>query len=324
MHTGSGWPRQRGKITQGRLLRALSVSAVLFALTLSLSTRLPAQSASREGLTRTVYVSVLDKSGVPVTDLSADDFVIKEGGKDREIVGAGMTTVPLRIAVVIDDNGTGIFRYAVAKFIERLQGRAEFALSTVQGQHQKLLDYTGNLERVSVVLNQLSARPATNDGGQLLEGIFETAKDLQKRRALRPIIVVLTVGGEEHSTLPAHHVLDELEKSGASLNVIAINSSTLRAMATVSKPSALLDSNLNLNEVLGDGPKQSGGKREEIVASAGIVAGLQELAEALRNQYAISFSRPDRPKDTEKLSVSVKRAGLTVRAPVKLRIPQGS
>jgi len=132
------------------------------------------------------------------------------------------------------------------------------------------------------------------------------------------------VGGEEHSTLPAHHVLDELEKSGAALNVIAINSSALRAMATVSKPGALLESNLNLSEVLGDGPKQSGGKREEIVASAGIFSGLQELAEALRNQYAVSFSRPDRPKDTEKLAVSVKRSGLTVRAPVKLRAIQGS
>src|SRR6185503_8986532 len=304
-----------------RRLNAMS-AIVLLSVTLSANTGLPGQTSSREAVTRTVFVSVLDKSGAPVTDLSADDFVIKEGGRDREIVGAGMTTMPLRVAIVVDDNGTGIFRYALAKFVERLQGRAEFALSTVQGQHLKLLDYTSNLERVSGALAQLNARPATNDGGQLLEGIFETAKDFQKRRSQRPIIVVLTVGGEEHSTLPAQHVLDELEKSGAALNVIAINSSTLRAMAAVSKPSALLDSNLNLSEVLGDGPKQSGGKREEIVASAGIVVGLQALAEALRNQYAVSFSRPDRPKETEKLSISVKRSGVTVRAPVKLRVPQ--
>jgi len=300
-------------------LNAMS-AIVLVSVTLSARTGLSDQTSFREGLTRTVFVSVVDKSEVPVTDLSADDFVIKEGGKDREIVGAGMTTMPLRIAIVVDDNGTGIFRYALAKFVERLQGRAEFALSTVQGQHLKLLDYTSNLERVSGAISQLNARPATNDGGQLLEGIFETAKDFQKRRTQRPIIVVLTVGGEEHSTLPAQHVLGELEKSGAALNVIAINSSALRAMVTVSKPSALLESNLNLSEVLGDGPKQSGGKRDEIVASPGIVTGLQELAEALRNQYAVSFSRPDRPKDTEKLSVSVKRSGLTVRAPTKVRL----
>jgi hypothetical protein len=88
----------------------------------------------------------------------------------------------------------------------------------------------------------------------------------------------------------------------------------------VSKPGALLDENLNLSEVLGDGPKQSGGKREEIVASAGLVVGLQELAEALRNQYAVSFSRADAPKSGDKLSVSVKRSGLTVRAPARLRL----
>ena len=306
-----------------RRVHALFVSSVLLSVTLTATGRLPDQTSLHDGVTRTVYVSVL-KGGTPVTDLSADDFVVKEGGKDREIVGAGMTTIPLRIALVVDDNGTGIFRYGVAKFIERLQGRAEFALSTVQGQHQKLVDYTGDLERLSLALGLLTARPATNDGGQLLEGIFETAKDFQKRRTARPIIVVLTVGGEEHSTLPAHHVLEELEKSGAALNVIAINSSTIRAMATVSKPSALLESNLNLSEVLGDGPKQSGGKREEIVASAGLGPGLQELAEALRNQYAVSFSRPDRPKDNEKLSISVKRSGLTVRAPMKLRLGEGS
>jgi VWFA-related protein len=308
-----------------RRVTALSVSGVLLSVTLWAAGPQSVQELSQhEGLTRTVYVSVVNKGGSPVTDLSADDFVVKEGGKDRAIVTAAMTAVPLRIALVVDDNGTGIFRYAVARFVERLQGRAEFGLSTVEGQHLKLLDYTSNVDRLLTALSLLSARPATNDGGQLLEGIFETAKDFQKRRAPRPIIVVLTVGGEEHSTLPAHHVLEELEKSGAALNVIATTSSALRAMATVSKPSALLDSNLNLSEVLGDGPKQSGGTRDEIVASAGVVAGLQQLAEALRNQYAVSFSRPDRPKDTEKLSVAVKRAGLTVRAPMKLRVPHGS
>ena len=301
---------------------ALSVASILLSLTLSASglSSIP-QAALRDGLTRTIYVSVLNDAGAPITDLGTADFVIKEGGKDREIVNAGMTSVPLRIALLVDDNGTGIFRYGVAKFIERLQGRAEFAVTTVTGQNLRVVDYTTSTELLTAAIGRLTARPGTNDGGQLLEGIFETAKDFQKRSAPRPVIVVLTVGGEEHSTLPAHHVLEELRKSGAALHVIATSSSALRPTAPVSRPGALLEENMNLSEVLGDGPKQSGGKREEIVASAGIVSGLQELAEALRNQYAVSFSRPDRPKDNEKLSVSVKRSGLTVRAPVKLRSP---
>jgi VWFA-related protein len=302
-----------------RRMLALSASTVLFAAGLSAAPP-SRQAGTQEGL-RTVYVSVLDKNGVPVTDLGPGDFIVKDGGKNRDVVEAGMTNVPLRIALIVDDNGTGLFRYGVVKFIERLQGRAEFALSTVTGQHQKLVDYTADADLLTTAIGQLTARAATNDGGQLLEGIFETAKDFQKRKTRRPVIVVLTVGGEEHSTLPAHHVLEELQKSGAALHVVATNNAALRATATVSRPGALLEENLNLSEVLGDGPKQSGGKREEIVASAGVVVGLQQLAEALRNQYAVSFSRAEPPKSSDKLSVSVKRSGLTVRAPVKLRTP---
>jgi len=298
---------------------ALSASTVLSVA--GLSAMSPRQAGTHEGLTRAVYVSVLDKNDVPVTDLGPNDFVVREGGKARDVVEAGMANVPMRIALLVDDNGTGIFRYGVVKFIERLQGRAEFALSTVNGQNQKLVDYTADVNLLTAAIGQLTARPGTNDGGQLLEGIFETAKDFQKRPTRRPVIVVLTVGGEEHSTLPAHHVLEELQKSGAALHVFAINSSALRPTAAVSRPGALLEENMNLGEVLGDGPKQSGGKREEIVAAPGVVLGLQQLAEALRTQYAVSFSRDEAAKSGDKLSVSVKRSGLTVRAPMKLRTP---
>jgi VWFA-related protein len=300
---------------------AVSASLVLFSVAPRAGAQTPAQAEVHEGLTRTVYVTVTDKNDVPITDLTAGDFVIKEGGKTRSVVEAGIATVPMKIAIIVDDNGTGLFRYAVAKFIERLQGRAEFAVSTVTGQNLRIVDYTADADELTAAIKQLTARPGTNDGGQLLEGVFEAAKDFQKRQTRRPVIVVLTVGGEEHSTVPAHHVLEELQKSGAALHVIAISSSALRATAAVSRPSALLEENLNLSEVLGDGPKQSGGKREEIVASAGLVVGLQELAEALRSQYAVSFSRADPPKSGDKLSVSVKRSGVIVRAPLRLRIP---
>jgi VWFA-related protein len=302
-----------------RRMLALSASTVLSVA--SLSAVSPRQAGTHEGVTRAVYVSVLDKNDVPVTDLGPNDFVVKEGGKTRDVVEAGLANVPMRIALLVDDNGTGIFRYGVVKFIERLQGRAEFALSTVNGQNQKLVDYTADVNLLTAAIAQLTARPGTNDGGQLLEGIFETAKDFQKRPTRRPVIVVLTVGGEEHSTLPAHHVLDELQKSGAALHVFAINSAAIRPTAAVSRPGALLEENMNLSEVLGDGPKQSGGKREEIVAAPGVVVGLQQLAEALRTQYAVSFSRSDPPKSGDKISISVKRSGLTVRAPMKVRTP---
>ncbi|PYR62207.1 MAG: hypothetical protein DMF85_00340 [Acidobacteria bacterium] len=267
---------------------------------------------------RTVYVTAVDSRGAPVTDLSAAEFAVKEGGQSRAVVRAEPATAPLHVALLIDDNGTGIFRYSVARFIDRLLGRGQFTISTVTGQPLKLVDYTANVEALNEAVGKLTARPATPDGGQLLEAIFEAAKDFQRREAARPIIVALTVGGEEHSTLPARHVLDTLRQSGAALHVMIVSGGALRSTVTPTRPSALLEENLNLSEVLGDGPRQSGGTHTEIVATTGVAGGLQQLADALTHQYRVDYAIPDGAKPSSRLSVSVKRKGVTLRAPTAI------
>ncbi len=211
---------------------ALAVATGLLS-SASPAARGPSGPAAPQPPTRTIYVSATDRNGASVPDLAGPDFAVKEGGKAREVLQAGPATRPMKIAIVIDDNGTGIFRYGVGRFIQRLHGRAEFALSTVAGQFLKVVDYTANGQELGDALAQLVARPGTADGGQLLEGIYETAKDLERRKTDRAVIVVLTVGGEEHSPLPAHHVLDQLRKSGAALHVVSVSSSALRSMAAV-------------------------------------------------------------------------------------------
>ena len=202
--------------------------------------------------------------------------------------------------------------------MQLLQGRAEMSLSSVVGQTQRLVDYTPNAEKLVEAIVQLTARPGTPDGGQLLEGIFQAAKDQEKREAQRPVIVAVTVGGEEHSTLPAHHVLDQIAKSGSTLYVISVANSLDPADAPIDKPASLLEENLNLSEVLGEGPKQSGGLREVIVAAPGITLGLQRIAAELKNQYAVAYSRAPKGRSTERLSVSIKRRGVLLRAPNKV------
>ncbi len=266
----------------------------------------------------TIYVSVAEESGTPVLDLTSSDFTVKEDGKDREVLKVELARAPLQVMLLVDDNGTGFFRSGLIQFIQQLQGRAEMAVSSVVGQTQKLVDYTTNIEALAGAITTLSARPGTNDGGQLLEGIFQASKDQERREFGRPVIIALTVGGEEHSTVPAHHVLDQLAKSRSRLYVIQVASSVLRSTVQITKPSALLGENLNLSEVLGEGPKQTGGRREEIVASTGIVLGLGRIAAELKNQYALEYSRPAKSKPIEKLTVSVTRRGLNLRAPTKV------
>jgi VWFA-related protein len=268
--------------------------------------------------TSTVFVTALEENGAPVVDLVADDFTIKEDGKSREVLKAELARAPVQVAIIVDDNGTGIFRAGLVSFVRLMQGRGEMTLSTVVGQTQRLVEYTTDLDRLATAIVALTARPGTPDGGQLLEGIFQAAKEQEKRDAERPVIVVVTVGGEEHSTLPAHHVLDQLARSGSTLYVITVANNTLRVMRPIDKPSALLEENLNLSEVLGEGPKQSGGWREVIVAAPGITMGLQRIAAELKAQYAVAYSRPAKSKATERLAVSINRRGVLLRAPNKV------
>ena len=68
-------------------------------------------------LSRTVYISVTDRSGVPVDNLLASDLEIKEGGTLVTVESAGRANEPMQIDVIVDDNGTGLFRASLARFV---------------------------------------------------------------------------------------------------------------------------------------------------------------------------------------------------------------
>ena len=293
-------------------LSAVAVAVVLIGGSVSSS-----QQAA-PGLSRTVYVSVADRNGQSVDNLVPSDLEIKEGGKLVTIESAGRATEPLQIGLIVDDNGTGLFRAPLARFVQRMEGRAVMALRSVVGQTMKVVEFTPSVDALMRGIATLNARPETPDGGQLLEGISEAAIELHKVEARRPVIIALTVGGLEHSTVSSDFVLDQLRKSGASLHVFSVAGSSLRASVVAKTPKDLLQENMHLNRVLGDGPKQTGGRHQQIVASAGALMGLQTLASELTSQYRIIYTLPSGARRSEKLSIAVRRKDLVVRAPAKL------
>jgi hypothetical protein len=199
-----------------------------------------------------------------------------------------------------------------------MEGRAVMALRSVVGQTMKLVEFTPSVDALLTAIATLNARPGTPDGGQLLEGISEAALELHKVEAKRPIIIALTVGGEEHSTVNSDFVLNQLRKSGAALYVFSVANSALRPTVVAQTPKDLLQENMHLYRVLGDGPKQSGGRHQQIVASTGVLLGLQHLASELASQYRVTYTLPAGAKRSEKLDVSVRRKDIVVRAPAKL------
>ena len=55
-----------------------------------------------------------------------------------------------------------------------------------------------------------------------------------------------------------------------------------------------------------------------MLAESGIPDRMKQLANEMLNQYVVSYSRPETLIPPEKLEVTVKKPGLTVRAPKRV------
>jgi VWFA-related protein len=276
---------------------------------------------------RTVYVSVSTKDGTPVTDMTAGEFEVKEGGKTQAIVSVKEATGLLRVALLVSDAGTGGFQAGIARFIQKLLGRAEFALTSVQIQAEKVTDYTADVQTLRAGINRLGIRAQLRNNAQLIEAIQEATKDVG-REAERPVIVVMRVGGEAASSIAGNDVREDLRKSGAILYVISTLDAMRRPPSQIQGDDAVsvargqladdevTNSVLNLAIVLGDGSKESGGRHEQVVSTT-LITSMEQIADELLHQYEIRYSLPEGAKPSDKISVSSKRKGVTVHAPTR-------
>jgi len=277
---------------------------------------------------RTVYVSATDKDGTPITDLTAGEFEIKEGGRKTEIVSVKLSSTPLRIALIDADAGTGAFQLSVLRFMQKLVGHAEFSLTSVLIQAEKVMDYTADVDDLRAGINRIGIRGRERNNPQLIEAIEEVTKDVA-REARRPAIVVMRIGGEAASVVAGTDVKEALRKTGAVLYVVSTLSATTRPASLVQgddivsvargqlADDEVTSSALNLAVVLGDGAKESGGRHETVVSTT-LVTVMEQIADELLNQYQIDYALPADVKPSDKLSVSVKRKGVTLHAPSRI------
>jgi len=280
--------------------------------------------ASKMQATRTVHVTVVSGKDAAVPDLTPADFEVKEDGKTREVLNAEPSAEPLSVALLLDDKGSDIneIRSALAVFVRRVMGRAEVALVSVVPTTMMVFDYTSSMPTMMAGIQRLVWR-AGPPGGLLLGAVASAADELKRREATRPAIVVIRFEGDEaRSNRPAKGILAALERSRAALHVVAVGKPTLRRMNRAPTEDVQGDEwavdEQNRNEVLGEGPKQSGGRRHELTAATGLTKALDSVADDLLYQYTLVYAGATDAKPSRKLSVSVKRRGVTVRAPTKI------
>jgi hypothetical protein len=258
---------------------------------------------------RKVYLTVTTGKGAPVTDLIPSDFVVKEDGKEREVVKVEPATARIRLALAVEERLTpdGSIRLGIFDFVKRVANTAEISLIAIGLSNRTIVDYTTDPGMLVGAINKFALNASRESN--MSEGILEIADAFVKNRAERPAIVVVAIAGGLGST-EARTVLNKLGESGATMHA-----ATLTVGGVSESPVGALGDETSRDQVLGDGPKQSGGRHIDVNATAGIPRALQQIADDLLAQYAITYVLPDGVKPSKRLSVSTKRRGVSLRAP---------
>ncbi len=272
------------------------------------------RSAGRE---RSLYVSVVDQNGAPIPDLGPSDFLVKEDNVTREVLRVQPATDPMTIALLVDtsiaarDDITHM-RQALPPFVADLAApmaggrRNEIAVIGLGERPTILSDYSSDPAQVNKGINRIWA--LQNSGMYLLDALIEVSQGLKKREAGRPVIVAIATSGREFSNRTHDQAIDPLKATGAAFYALSLGQPDTSLEMEARERAIVLD----------EGPRVTGGYQEQILASMALPARMKVLATQLKNQYKVTYSRPESLIPPEKTTVSAVKTGLIARGtPVK-------
>lgn len=248
-----------------------------------------------------------DKTG-PVTTLTTADFVVREGGEQREVVLAEPSSFPLAVSLLIDMTQPQLLdstvvarelRRGVAAFVSTLraaQPNAKIALVEVGAGAQTIAGFDAPAEALDAAIQRLM--PLHPADAIVVESIGIAAASLQPMQTPRRAIVIVDFNSSEvlsENTFKKMTV--PLQQSGATVWSVSVR---------------LPRSNASRREdALNRVTEGSGGTRQVANAASGLEAMLKKVADSLASQYIVNFKRPgDAPMKPVQMET---KQGLKVR-----------
>jgi len=262
---------------------------------------------------RTVYFTATDAHGAYVDDLTSADLVVREAGRERQVLRVAPLQARLKVALAIDEALSPLdeVRRAAATFVDRLQGVADVALYLVAGTATKIVDFSADTRVIRQALSAIPNRP--QGGGNLVESMYRIAADTRALEGRR-VIVILTPEIPQRSGMTANGVLDQLRDFNAVLHAATlIGPAGTIAPATPEMAHLEALDEVERDRLLNDGPKQSGGLRLSLLRLESFPAALDRIRSELVHQCEASYAFPAGVKSDGRLSLTSRRKGVTIR-----------
>ncbi len=242
-----------------------------------------AATGSQALVDRSIVMTVLDKDGVPLTDLKPTELIVMENGESREVVSAELATDPMAVALVVDTSKPTIgidlpvreLRAGLTELVNAVYAANPASLVAymdISGAAVKSVNFTSKADQMTKFLSRIAT--SQRSSGVLVEGLLDIGKDLQKVAPIRRALVAVSFEAPEAtSTVQPRDAAMAVQKSGASFWAVTVggNSSAQRDVFFENLPPA------------------TGGERITMVAGTGLEPALKRVGAALTAQYVVTY-----------------------------------
>ena len=265
-----------------------------------------ALTATIQPADKTIFVSIVDGTGKPVTGVAADEFALREDGVDREVKALKPAAAPLSVAVLVDTTA-GTERYLVgirngltafARDLLAANPQNEIGVWEFGVAAQRVREFTSDAATLEKNFGRVYAR--SDAGSVLLEAVYLASEALASRPSPRRAIVVFNVEPSvELTERQPQRINESLMKSRAQL-------------WTVSLQRGEVPSGDGRDALLTTLVRNAGGIRERILADAAIERHMRLYAAALAAQYEVTYRRP--AGSAKVVQTGIRRDGVKVIA----------
>jgi Ca-activated chloride channel homolog len=283
------------------MIRPLSRTCLLVAtFAFALIPLAHARARSQSGSTKSILVTVLDKRGEPIPNLTAADFSVKEDGNTRQVTGATPATDPLYIALLVDTSQpppgtippTQSLRVGLSDFVKIIEAaspKSAISLTEFGGAAVTTVPLSSDTAPLTQHIDHLY--PGQQAGAVMLEALVSAGDSLAHAPSPRRDIVSVTLGTPETSSLSANDVIRSVYASGASVWTVEIEAVGTTSSGAVSSMGG--DNTPARNVVVKTLTGASGGQELTAMSSSALRSLLTQVANALTSQYVVTYIRPD-------------------------------
>jgi Ca-activated chloride channel homolog len=272
-----------------------------------------------------VFVTVMDHDGRLVTNLSQNDFELRDDGKPQAITLFDNTPKPIRLIVMLDISGSmegnlPLLRGAAEQLFARLAPKDVVRVGTFG--HDIVISpeaFTRNPEELRRALPTAIApdapTPLWRSLDQALNGLKGDAEE-------RPVILVLTDGKDSGMTgfrqpfVSQAEIIDRARREDVMVYAVGMRSRSRQPMQPgIGRGGlqAMLSADLP-DPGLAVVAEQTGGGYTEIRFGQDLGAAFERVADELHSQYLLGFAPPKRDGKVHDLDVRVSAKGMKPRA----------